>query len=211
MWKILTQMKSENNTILFHLDWTIINILLHLLLFYLSLHLLSFLGDFLLTFLNISCRQPETLPLNHISLKKIINSHIMSSNIHSIIECPKFIIVPKFLLLLSPNPEPRQSNHALGCCDFACVCARVCSVVSDSSWPCELRPPGILCPWNFPGKNTGVGCHFLLQGIFRAQGSNLCLLRLLHEQADSLPLEPSGKPCYDFVHAFNLERFFHLL
>ena len=29
-----------------------------------------------------------------------------------------------------------------------------------------------LCPWNFPGKNTGVGCHFLLQRIFPNQGSN---------------------------------------
>ena len=31
-------------------------------------------------------------------------------------------------------------------------------------------PPGSLGPWNFPGKNTGAGCHFLLQGIFPAQG-----------------------------------------
>ena len=30
----------------------------------------------------------------------------------------------------------------------------------------------LLCPWDFPGKNTGLGCHFLLQGIFPAQGSN---------------------------------------
>ena len=30
----------------------------------------------------------------------------------------------------------------------------------------------LLCPWDFPGKNTGVGCHFLLQGIFLTQGSN---------------------------------------
>ena len=29
-----------------------------------------------------------------------------------------------------------------------------------------------LCPWDFPGKNTGVGCHFLLHGIFPTQGSN---------------------------------------
>ena len=43
------------------------------------------------------------------------------------------------------------------------------SVVSDS-----LRPYG-LCPWNSPGQNTGVGCHFLLQGIFPTQGSNLGL------------------------------------
>ena len=40
-------------------------------------------------------------------------------------------------------------------------------------WLC--RPPGS-CPWDFPGKNTGVGCHFLLQGIFLTQGSNLHLL-----------------------------------
>ena len=33
-----------------------------------------------------------------------------------------------------------------------------------------------LCPWNFPGKNTGVGCHFFLQGIFLTQESNPCLL-----------------------------------
>ena len=35
-----------------------------------------------------------------------------------------------------------------------------------------------LCPWNFPGKNTGVGCHSLLQGIFLTQGSNLNLLQV---------------------------------
>ena len=37
-------------------------------------------------------------------------------------------------------------------------------------------PTRLLCPWNFPGKNTGVGCHFLLQGIFPTQGSNPGLL-----------------------------------
>ena len=47
------------------------------------------------------------------------------------------------------------------------------------------------CPWNFPGKNTGVGCHFLLQGIFPDQRLNLTLL---HWQADSLPLSHQGSP-----------------
>ena len=47
-------------------------------------------------------------------------------------------------------------------------------------------------PWNFPGHNTGVGLHFLLQGIFLTQGSNLHLLPLLHWQGDSLPLFPCG-------------------
>ena len=32
--------------------------------------------------------------------------------------------------------------------------------------PHGLEPAQLLCPWVFPGKNTGVGCHFLLQGIF---------------------------------------------
>ena len=51
-----------------------------------------------------------------------------------------------------------------------------------------------LCPWDSPGKNTGVDCHALLQGIFPTQGSNLRFLRLLHWQAGSLPLAPSGMP-----------------
>ena len=42
----------------------------------------------------------------------------------------------------------------------------------------------LLYPWNFPGKNTGVGCHFLLKGLFLTQGLNLHLSPC---QADSLP------------------------
>ena len=38
----------------------------------------------------------------------------------------------------------------------------------------------LLCPWDFPGKNTGVGCHALFQGIFLTQGSSLHLQSLLH-------------------------------
>ena len=49
---------------------------------------------------------------------------------------------------------------------------------------------------DFPGKNTRGVCHALLQGIFLMQGSNLSLLWLLHWQAGSLPLVPSGKPSY---------------
>ena len=40
----------------------------------------------------------------------------------------------------------------------------------------ELQSARLLCPWNSPGKNTGVDCHSLLQGIFPTQGSNLGLL-----------------------------------
>ena len=56
------------------------------------------------------------------------------------------------------------------------------SVVSDSLQPTRLQPIRILCSWDFSGKNIGVGCHFLLQGIFLTQGSNLCLLHLPHSR-----------------------------
>ena len=57
-----------------------------------------------------------------------------------------------------------------------CVCVCVFSVLSDSLGPHGLSSTRLLCPWNSPGKNTGLGCHFLLQGIFPSQGSNLRLL-----------------------------------
>ena len=44
--------------------------------------------------------------------------------------------------------------------------------------PWTVAPTRLLCPWNSSGKNTGVGCHSLLQGIFPIQGSNLGLLGL---------------------------------
>ena len=67
---------------------------------------------------------------------------------------------------------------------------RVCSVLSDSSatsWTIYSLL-GSSVHWNFPDKNTEVGCHFLLQGNLLIQGLNLCLLRLLNWPADSLPV-----------------------
>ena len=55
-----------------------------------------------------------------------------------------------------------------------CVCQS--PVMSDSLRLHGLQLARLLCPWDFPGKNTGVGCHSLLQGIFPTQGSNLGLL-----------------------------------
>ena len=44
--------------------------------------------------------------------------------------------------------------------------------MSDSLRPHGQQPTRFLCQWDFPGKNPGVGCHFLLQGVFPTQGSN---------------------------------------
>ena len=60
--------------------------------------------------------------------------------------------------------------------------------------PMDYNLPGSSFHGESPGKNTGVSCHALLQGIFPAQELNLCLLRLLHWQVDSSPLLPAGKP-----------------
>ena len=48
--------------------------------------------------------------------------------------------------------------------------------------PCGLKPSRFLCPWDSPCKNTRVGCHAPLQGIFSTHESNPCLLRLLGRQ-----------------------------
>ena len=74
---------------------------------------------------------------------------------------------------------------------FAC---KVTLIMSDSLQPYEPQPTRLLCPWDSPSKNTEVGCHALLQGIFPTQGSNPCLWCFLHWQESCLPLAPPGKP-----------------
>ena len=63
------------------------------------------------------------------------------------------------------------------------------SVVSDSLQSHGLWPARLLRPWDFPGKNTGMGFHFLLQGIFLTQRSNPGLPHCWQ----TLPSEPRGK------------------
>ena len=80
-------------------------------------------------------------------------------------------------------------------CGTSCPCsvAHLCLTLCDSV---DYSPPGSsvnpMDRWLTPRKNTGVSCHFLLQGMFPAQGSNLCLMQLLHWQMDSLPLSHLG-------------------
>ena len=64
------------------------------------------------------------------------------------------------ILLLHPLLSPHD------------ICVLTHLVVSSSSRPHGLWPPRLLCPWDSPGKSTGVGSHALLQGIFPIQGSN---------------------------------------
>ena len=80
---------------------------------------------------------------------------------------------------------------------FACCAVLSRSVMCNSSWPHGLYSlPGSFVHGNSPGKNIGMGCHFLLQGIFPTQGLNP---HLLHWQADSLPLSHLGSPFGLFI------------
>ena len=91
-----------------------------------------------------------------------------------------------------------------------CVCVCVCVCVHMHTCACmraqSLSHVGLFAthrlspasPWDFPGKNIGVGCRVLLQEIFQTQGSNPCLLCLLHWHVDST-ISPHGKPQRNIV------------
>ena len=83
-----------------------------------------------------------------------------------------------------------------------CLVTQLCPTLLR---PLGLGPARLLCPWDFPGKNTRVGCHFLLQGIFPTQGSNLHPLCLLNWQVGSLPLEPPGKNYLINIYIYNFQ------
>ena len=69
--------------------------------------------------------------------------------------------------------------------DFQCTSVLSCVQFFATPWTVARQAS---LSWNFPGKNTGVGCHCLLQVIFPTQGLNPHLPCLLHWQVDSLPL-----------------------
>ena len=105
------------------------------------------------------------------------------------------------------SPHCRQIFYHLSHQGSLCVCVCVCvCVCTHSGGLVSKSRPTLATPWTlahqaplsmgFPGKNTGVGCHFLLQEIFPAQGSNPHLQYYRQSpvlQADSLPIEPLGK------------------
>ena len=81
--------------------------------------------------------------------------------------------------------NPLKQNH--GCLRGRFSPVRLCD-------PMHRNPLGSSVRGDSPGKNSGVGCHALLQRIFPIQGLNLRLSCFPRWQADSLPLVPPGKP-----------------
>ena len=67
------------------------------------------------------------------------------------------ILAPNYIILFSLSLPSCKIIFSFCCCCY------VASVVSDSVWPHRRQPTRLLCPWDSPAKNIGVGCHFLLQ------------------------------------------------
>ena len=89
------------------------------------------------------------------------------------------------------------------------------SVVPDYLQPHGLQLTRLLCPWDFPGNDTGVGCHFLLQGIFPTQGLNPGLLHcrqiiywLNYKGSPYLPVEGKNM-VYHYCFSFLFFGHFH--
>ena len=74
------------------------------------------------------------------------------------------------------------------------MCAKLLKSCLTFFDPMDYHPSGSSVHEDSPDKNSGVGCHALLQGIYHTQGSNLGLFCLLQWQMNSSPLVPPDKP-----------------
>ena len=118
----------------------------------------------------------------------VINAGLWSFVPHSFVKSPvKFTpVVPQELFCTLFLFHSSWSLFlGLPCKQTACMHAMLLQSCLTLCDPIDCSPPRSPCPWDFPGKNTGVGCHALLQGISSIQGSNPHLLCLLHRQAGS--------------------------
>ena len=84
-----------------------------------------------------------------------------------------------------------QKLGARACCRMLMLSHFSCVWLCATLWTAACQVP---LSMEFSRHEYWVGCHAFLQGIFLTQGSNPCLLYLLHWQAGSLPLAPHGKP-----------------
>ena len=120
-------------------------------------------------------------------LNTVLNSNVVKHSWNSLKSYWFISFLCKDISQLSDNSSCCYSV-AKSCpvCTCVCLIAESCPTLFRPLW---LWPTRLLCPWNFPGKNPGVGCHFFLQGIFLTQGWNPDLLQW---QVDTLPLSHPG-------------------
>ena len=83
-----------------------------------------------------------------------------------------------YILIKKYRSSTKKSVHQLG----EIVCMHACAIMSKSLQSHEQKPARLLWPWNFQGKHTGVGCYFLLKGIFLTQGSSISCISCIGRQ-----------------------------
>ena len=145
---------------------------------------------------------------NSWSLLKLISIKlVMPSN--------RLILCRPLLLLPSVFPSIRVfSSKSVLCirwprywsCSFSsplCCCRWVDSVVSNSVRPHRRQPTGLPCPWDSPGKNSGVGCHFLLQCMRVKSESEVA--QLCPTRSDPVDCSPPGSSVHGIFQARVLE------
>ena len=119
------------------------------------------------------------------------------------------------ICLSETNRQIRNTNISL-CWNLLILFSKerkkVQVLVACVSWSCPMlwdpmEPARLLCPWNSPGRNTGVGCHALLQGIFLTQGLNPGLLhcRQILYQLSYQEHPMRGYQCFRFYQVYNYD------
>ena len=106
------------------------------------------------------------------------------------------------------------SFREVNCCCCCCCCCCVASVVSDSVRPHRPQPTRLPRPWDSPGKNAGVGCHFLLQCMkvkSESEVAQSCLTQRPHGLQPTSLLHPwnfpgksTGVECHHLLQAYTL-------
>ena len=124
--------------------------------------------------------------LDHLPLKWTFISKCLKANLSTAEWNSNSSVLSSHCLAFTHSNTTKINQDSPTGCVSVCMCVCMCVRVFGDAWTVTH---GTQCPLG-SGKNTGVGCHFLLQRIFPTQGLKLQLLHILHCQKHSLPLAP---------------------
>ena len=116
-------------------------------------------------------------------------------------DCPSYFTLCAIPRNLGIFDASLSLTHYIHCC--CCCCCSVASVVSDSVRPHRRQPTRLPRPWDSPGKNTGVGCHFLLHCVKVKSASEVA--QSCPTRSDPMDCSPPGSSIHGIFQARVLE------